>query len=282
MGGLAAGILFFAAFYTIKNKENEVSTAVKKATLIAPIAIIIALICLFIDLKHKLYFWQLYTTFRIESPMSFGSWVLLFITPISMLWSFSYMRDLFPKIDWKYDLLYKIESWVRNLRKIIAWAMMFLAISLGIYTGILLSAFNARPLWNTAIFGPLFLLYGLLTASAVIMWMASSRYERNLFRKTSLVLIGIVLFLIIHLFMGYAAGPDVQVQSSHLFTKGEFALPFWSLVVGMGLILPGIIELFNKKTSKLPTLISAVLILTGGFLFRILIVKAGEMTRYLY
>ena len=52
----------------------------------APIALSIGLIALFYDLTHKLYFWQLYTTVRIESPMSWGAWVLLLITPLSMLW----------------------------------------------------------------------------------------------------------------------------------------------------------------------------------------------------
>ena len=46
-------------------------------------------------------------------------------------------------------------------------------IALGIYTGILLSAMVARPLWNSAILGPLFLFSGLSAAamtSATPLW----------------------------------------------------------------------------------------------------------------
>ena len=88
-GGLAAGLLLFAALFFLLKKENEYPSIVKYAPIIAPIGLTIALICLFYDLTHKPYFWRLYLTFRIDSPMSFGSWVLLFITPLSFLWVFS-------------------------------------------------------------------------------------------------------------------------------------------------------------------------------------------------
>jgi len=70
LGGLAAGVLFFAALYTIRNRENDYRTAVKIAPFVAPIALVIGLIALFLDLHHKLYFWRLYTTIKLESPMS--------------------------------------------------------------------------------------------------------------------------------------------------------------------------------------------------------------------
>ena len=171
---------------------------------------------------------------------------------------------------------------MKKQRKIMAWALIFLSISLGIYTGILLSAFNARPLWNTAIFGPLFLTYGMLTGSALIMWLALKKGEIYNFRKLTLILIGITLFFVIHLFMGYAAGSEVQLVAVDLFIKGEFAIPFWSLVVGVGLIIPGILELINIKYKSVPVFLSAVCILIGGFFFRMFIVQGGELTRYLY
>ena len=85
LGGLAAGIIFFAALFTLLNKDKEVPAVVKYAMIIVPIALSIGLIALFYDLTHKLYVWQLYTTIRLESPMSWGAWVLLIITPLSFL-----------------------------------------------------------------------------------------------------------------------------------------------------------------------------------------------------
>ena len=101
LGGLAAGILFFAALFYLLGKDKEYPVAVKVASIIPPIALSVGLLALVYDLTHKLYTWQLYMTVRIESPMSWGAWVLMFITPLSMLWVFSYYSELFPKWNLK-------------------------------------------------------------------------------------------------------------------------------------------------------------------------------------
>jgi formate-dependent nitrite reductase membrane component NrfD len=282
LGGLAAGILFFAAYYTIKGKQEELPTAVKWATFIVPFALIIGLAALIYDLKNPLYSWQLYTTIRLESPMSWGAWTLMAVTPLSILWSASYMKELFPNWDWKLGILNKIEALVIQYRVALAWVMIVLAVILGIYTGILLSAFNARPLWNNAILGPLFLTSGLSTAAAAIMWMAKSHHERDTFRKIDLLLISIELFFIIHLFMGFLAGPQVQQEAAQLFLGGEYTVPFWIFVVFLGLIFPGILEIMEIRGYKIPVALPAALILLGGLIFRIIMVDAGQLTRYLY
>jgi len=282
LGGLSAGILFFAALYTIMGKEKELPTAVKWATFIVPFALVIGLLALIVDLTHPLYSWQLYTTIRIESPMSWGAWTLLIITPLSFLWVASYWRDLFPQWDWKYDIIKNIEKWLIDNRKGISWVMIILAVILGIYTGILLSAFNARPLWNTALLGPLFLVSGLSTAAATIMWMSKDHEERKLFSKIDLLLISIELFFIIHLFMGFLAGPEVQIEAAELFLGGEFTVQFWVFVVLLGLVFPAILEILELRGKKIPVAIPAICILIGGLIFRMIMVDAGQITRYLY
>ena len=120
LGGLAAGILFFAALYTIMGREKEMPTAVKWATFIVPMALVFGLMALFFDLKHQLYFWQLYTTVRWESPMSWGAWVLMFITPLSMVWAASYIKEAIPTWKWKFKILDQMEALVIKYRKALA------------------------------------------------------------------------------------------------------------------------------------------------------------------
>ena len=282
LGGLAAGLLFFAALYHIMGKEQEMPTTVKWATFLAAPALIIGLLALFLDLRHKAYFWRLYTTIRFESPMSWGAWTLLVITPLSMIWSASYLRELVPTWDWKFSWLKKFEKFVISYRSVIAWMMVVLAVILGIYTGILLSAFNARPLWNTSIMGFLFLASGLSSGAAVIMWMSKDKMERHLISKIDVLLIGIELFLIIHLFMGFLAGPEVQIEAASLFLGGRFTVIFWVVVVGLGVILPGILEILELRGKKIPIYIPALLILIGGLIFRYVIVEAGQLTGYIH
>ncbi len=282
LGGLAAGILFFAGVFTIMGKEEQMSATVKKAPFLAPIALILGLFLLFLDLKHKLWFWQLYTTIRLESPMGWGAWVLMIMTPISLIWSASYIRELFPGWDWKFKFLKSFETWVIKNRILIAWPMVIYAVILGIYTGILLSAFNARPLWNTSILGPLFLVSGMSTGAAVILLMSNNHEERKIIGRLDILLIVIELFFITHLFMGDKAGSEAQINAVNLFLGGSFTAPFFAFVVVLGLIFPALLEIMELRGYKVPIAVPAILILLGGFIFRFLIVEAGQMTRYLY
>jgi protein NrfD len=282
LGGLAAGILFFAGVFTILEKEHKMESAVKRAPMIVPFALILGLFFLFLDLKHKLYFWQLYTTIRLESPMGWGAWVLMIMTPLSFIWAASYVRELYPNWDWKFRFLYTFESWVIRNRRIIAWPVTIYAVILGIYTGILLSAFNARPLWNTSILGPLFLVSGMSTGAAVIIWMSKSHKERKIMGRIDVLLIIIELFFIVHLFMGFLAGSEAQINAANLFLGGRFTAPFFGFVVLLGLIFPAILETMELRGYKVPIAVPALLILAGGLIFRYLIVEAGQLTHYLY
>ncbi|MCL6102345.1 MAG: polysulfide reductase NrfD [Bacteroidetes bacterium] len=282
LGGLAAGILFFAGFYTIRGKEDKMATTVKIAPMFVPFALILGLFLLFLDLRHKLFFWQLYTTIRLESPMGWGAWVLMIMTPISIIWAASYVRELFPTWDWKLKFLNTFEAWVIKNRILIAWPMAIYAVILGIYTGILLSAFNARPLWNTSILGPLFLVSGMSTGVAVILLLSKDHKERKIMSRIDILLILIELFFITHLFMGFKAGSEAQIDAANLFLGGSFTAPFFAFVVILGLIFPAILEILELRGYKVPVFVPAVLILLGGLIFRFLIVEAGQITRYLY
>jgi len=282
LGGLAAGILFLAAVYTIIGKEKEMQATVKWAPFIVPFALIIGLFMLFLDLKHKLYFWQLYTTIRLESPMGWGAWVLMIMTPISIIWSASYIREVFPNWDWKFKFLYTFEAWVIKNRWFIAWPMAIYAVILGIYTGILLSAFNARPLWNTTILGPLFLVSGMSTGAACIILMSKNHEERRLIGRLDLLFIAVELFFIVHMIMGFLAGSEVQIQAAQLFLGGEFTVPFFVFVILLGLLLPAVLEVLELIGFKVPIVIPAILVLLGGLIFRFIMVEAGQITRYLY
>jgi len=282
LGGLAAGLLFFASLYTILGKEKQMQATVKWGPFLASIALVIGLFALFLDLKHKMFFWRLYTTVRLQSPMSWGAWTLMVITPLSFIWSASYIKELIPNWDWKFDFLNKAEAWVIKYRVGFAWVMIVYAVVLGIYTGILLSAFNARPLWNTSILGPLFLVSGMSTGVAAILLMSQNHSERKLLSKVDLLLIGIELFFIVHMFMGFLASSEVQIQAAELFLGGEFTVSFWVFVIFLGLIFPAVLEILELRGYKIPVVIPAVLILFGGLLFRFIMVEAGQITRYLY
>jgi protein NrfD len=282
LGGLAAGILFFAGYFVVKGKEKEMQATVKWAPLIAPVALVIGLTALFYDLHHKLYFWRLYTTIRFSSPMSWGAWTLMAITPLSFVWVASYMKEMFPRWDWKLKILNRFEAWVIKNRTPFAWIMMMLSIILGVYTGILLSAFNARPLWNNSILGPLFLTSGFSTGLAAIMLVSKSHEERQIISRIDIIFIFIELFLIVHMFMGFMAGTASKVIVFQMFINGPFTVPFWIFVVLLGLIFPVTLEILELRGFHVPAWVPPTLILFGGLVFRFIMVDAGQVSKFLF
>jgi formate-dependent nitrite reductase membrane component NrfD len=282
VGGLAAGILFFASFYYLNGKEKDYPAAIKVAPMLTPILLVIGLIALFIDLNHKAYFWRLYTTIRLESPMSWGAWTLMVVTPLAFIWSAIHMKDVFPKWDWKFEWLNRLESFFIKYKKALAWIMVIYSVLLGIYTGVLLSAFNARPLWNTSILGPLFLASGLSAGAAVIVLLSKNELERKLFSKIDIIIIGAELFFIIHLFMGLLASTQVQIEAAQMFLDGPYTLPFWIFVVFLGMLVPALLEFLELRGQRIPVIIPVFLILMGNVMLRFIIVYAGQASRYLY
>jgi formate-dependent nitrite reductase membrane component NrfD len=282
LGGLAAGIIFFSSVITVLGKDKEYVGAVKYATLVPPVALSLGLLALVYDLTHPLYTYQLYTTIRLESPMSWGAWVLLITTPLTFMWVLTYYSEFVKNSSKRIGFLVKIEEFLVPYRKQMAYALIPLSIILGVYTGILLSAFNARPLWNNAILGPLFLTSGLSTGAATIILLAKSSAERHLFTRIDLALIVLELGLIVHMFMGMHAGSQVQLEAMQLLVGGEFTLMFFGFVIILGLLVPATIELMEILGKKVPAAVPAMLILLGGLIFRFVMVEAGQITRYLY
>ncbi len=282
LGGLAAGILVFAALSYIRGREEAHPWAVKKVPFLAPVLLVAGLACLFFDLNHKLFFWRLYTTVKLQSPMSWGAWVLLVVTPLSIIWSALHIREFFPNWDWKYTWLKEAEKLANKYKLALAWVMLIYSVILGVYTGILFSAFNARPLWNTSILGPLFLASGLSAGAAAIVMFTKSKEERAYFARVDLIIIGIELFLITHMFMGFMASTQVQIEAANLFLGGPYTAPFWIFVVFLGLVVPAILDVLELFDYHVPAIVPSLLVLAGSLMLRFLISFAGQESRYLY
>jgi formate-dependent nitrite reductase membrane component NrfD len=282
IGGLVAGILFFSALYYLRGKSAEMRTVVSVTPLLAPLLLGLGLFALFLDLEYKLHVFRFYTNIRLESPMSWGSWTLAVIFPLSTIWAFIQLPEVFPGIKWPFAWLAKAVNLAQQYARTMAWVLIIYAILLGMYTGILLSAFNARPVWNSAILGPLFLVSGLSTGIALNLLFSKSETEKRLLSKIDVMAIGVELFLIIHLFMGMLAATEIQIQAAHLFLGGPYTASFWIFVVALGLVMPILLEVLELKGRVAGSRIPALMVLAGGFLLRYIIVEAGQISSWVY
>lgn len=199
-----------------------------------------------------------------------------------MVWAALHIREFFPNWHWKLPILIWLEEFFIKYKKYLAWVILYFSVILGIYTGILFSAFNARPLWNTSILGPLFLTSGLSAGSAVIILFSKRQKERINFAKIDIMLIGIELFLIIHMFMGFLASTEVRIEAANMFLGGQYTAPFWIFVVIIGMLVPAVLEFLELRHFHIPTVIPVVLVLFGSLMLRFIIAYAGQMSRWLY
>ena len=280
MGGLTAGTMVFAASMILMKKDKEAPFATTRLALLAPILLSLGMTTLFLDLEHKLFVYRFYTSFQITSPMSWGAWILIIIYPISILQILSTLRDGYPMFGSFVNRL-AIGRQVLNLceryRREIALAAIPFAIALGIYTGVLLSAFGARPFWNSGVLGPLFLVSGMSTAAALVALLAVRRSEKELFTRIDLVLIFVELTFVALFLINLATGSGQQIEALQIVMGGSYTFVFWAVFIGIGLLIPMLLEIMELRgMGKSIAILAPVLVLIGGYALRQVVLDAGQ------
>ena len=279
LGGMAAGIMLFAAWAVLGGKRDSLPFAHDRFALWAPVVLSLGMTTLFLDLEYKIHVFRFYTAFEPASPMSWGSWLLILIYPLMIMQILSTLRAGYPGLA---GLLEKIKGgvalldWSESRRQSIAWLVIPLAVGLGIYTGVLLSALSARPFWNSGVLGPLFLVSGLSTAAVLPLLVGVGHAEKRFFERADLGLIAVELGLIALFLISLATGAAQHLEALHLVWGGDYTVPFWLWFVLPGLVIPLLLELAALRGNRLSGLTAAVLVVAGGFMLRYLMVEIGQ------
>ncbi len=312
-GGLVAGMMVLAgiAMLRIARGEDPKSFFSVHTPLLSFVLINLGMGALFLDLTHKLYVWRVYLAFQPSSPMSWGSWVLIIVYAVLVASALIRLPEAWPWAGRRFPAL---RAWSDALLarpaliKALAWSNVALGVALGIYTGILLDTMVARPLWNSAILGPLFLVSGLSAGAALLHLAAKVRGARPApagmiggaiatmlgqplggaapekhtvdsliradlaFLATELVLIGLLLA---NLYTSSAS----HASAAALIVSGPYALAFWGVIVGIGILVPLALQGLELSRRIPHTVAPALLVLIGGFALRWVMVNAGQASR---
>jgi formate-dependent nitrite reductase membrane component NrfD len=266
---------------------------------------------LFLDLAHKLHVWAVYLTFEPLSPMSWGSWVLLVAYGILMASALVRIGDSWPWLARALPVVGRLSAALEtpSRLRLLAFANIGVGIALGIYTGILLSAMVARPLWNSAILGPLFLFSGLSAAAAMVhiavsifpgrpapqglaggafaaMWQPlGARPPRagteNALVRADVGFLGVELVLLALLLLGLVTAGASQIAAAQVLLTGAYAPAFWGAIVFAGIVLPIALQLAELGHRIPHTVVPALLVLAGGFALRWVLVNAGQASQIL-
>ena len=313
LGGLVAGLMILSGYHILRAQwdEDRDHGHYVAVPLFSLILLSLGMLTLFFDLEHKLYVWRLYLTFKIASPMSWGAWILLFVYPALLGSVFFSLRETLPGAVKRFPWLGKVADCCHRARvmQLIGFLNIGLGILLGIYTGILLSALGARPLWSSALLGPLFLFSGLSTGaatlhilshfggkgddsyrftdavtSALVYWIRprsdNEKVEHKLTQADNSFLTVELLILILFI-IGLLSASAVQQAAAQLLLTGPYASAFWVFVIGIGIILPFILQ-FLQSMNRIPnSILPALLVIFGGLLLRFIIVYAGQESHWM-
>ncbi|MGD8414678.1 MAG: polysulfide reductase NrfD, partial [Candidatus Latescibacterota bacterium] len=150
----------------------------------------------------------------------------------------------------------------------------------GTYTGLLLGTLGARPLWNSTVLGPLFLVSGLSTAAAFMLLFRPRGEAQHKLVKWDMALIVAELMFIGLFILTLATGSRVSQTAAREFLGGPLTGVFWSLVVFVGLIVPLVMEVVERKRHLRPAVMTSILILVGGLSLRWILLVAGQASSY--
>jgi protein NrfD len=274
VGGLAGGCYFLAVLIDFFGRASDRPLARLGYYVAFPAAVISGLL-LIVDLHRPDRFWHMVIqshTFRpmlkLYSPMSLGSWALLAFGGFAML---SFLASLaedgrLPGRAWL--LRFRPPGLLGGLLAVVGGLC---ALFVAGYTGVLLAVTN-RPIWSdTPLLGLNFVLSAASTSAALLILLAYRRYRTpgqsalERFDRMVLLLEPIALVALV-----VSLGSVARVW-----------LSVWGVALVVGVIVVGILlplALLWRATDPTmgSTATAALLVLIGGFVFRVVIVLSSN------
>jgi formate-dependent nitrite reductase membrane component NrfD len=278
IGGIAGGAFFLAAMLHFFGRPAD-RPLVRLGYYVAFVGAALSGFLLTIDLDRPLRFWHMLIEsntgrpmFKAWVPMSVGSWGLLLFSVFAFLAALAALSEDRP------DVKVLQSAPIRALRgRGTAAAIAVLGSIFGFflagYTGVLLAVTN-RPIWaDSNLLGPLFLISAASTGAATLILLAVWRRAGHpasvdwlgWFDRRALVL-------------------ELLVLIAFLVTLGSVAgalLNWWGLVlllgvVGIGILVPLLLERGHEVHAPRHLVRSASLVLLGGFLLRVVVLLSSN------
>lgn len=303
LAGMAGGaylVAFLADRYSGGNHKNLFRLAVYTGV---PLAII-GVLLLVIDLGTPIWFWHLFTSFLPVAVMSMGTWILVafLIVAFVMMIMWVIEGDATRSAS---AYSGNMSGMARRISGFLSWINVIFAVLLISYPGVLLAS-TSQPIWsNTLLMPALFVASAAGTGVALLMlmallmnavnkssssmlnstvkWLFGStgwQISRETMGQLSKALLGMIIVEALVL-VGYVIWLAVTgtsgVEALSLLTTGTLAIPFWVVIVGIGLIIPLILLLTKRARATLFVTTSASCVLLGGLALRAIMIVGGQL-----
>ncbi|MBK8232578.1 MAG: polysulfide reductase NrfD [Candidatus Eisenbacteria bacterium] len=282
LGGWVAGLLILFGLKLRRGARPARDSVTYPLPWIGLGLLSLGMLALFLDLEHKLHALRLYVSFEPSSPMSWGAWILLIVYPVLVLGA---LLDppgaLTRRFPWLTRAARSIR-WTPDRLRLLGLVAIACGILLGVYTGVLLSSLGARPFWSSGLLAPLFLVSGLSAGAAFAHLIARRSDEQRQMVLLDTRLLAVELALLLLLVLGLVGGGAVQKEAAALVLRGPLTAIFWVLVVGVGVVLPLVVQLLAIRGRVHHQPVAPLLVLGGGLALRFVIVWAGQASHWLH
>jgi protein NrfD len=291
LAGLSAGAVFFAIMlkHFKLTSQAYLSPFVQAAAIIAPIAVFGGLGILVIDLTKPLDFWKILVFYNTTSVMSMGVLVLMAYQVALFAWiGCIFHKMILDLLGDRLAFVQRLIHWLVKQEASITGILVILSISLGAYTGFLLSALIGFPLLNNPVLPLLFLISGLSSGAAatllggVLLRGNPNGVEVRFIHGIEIPMILVEIGLLFTFFVGLIlSGGQSQVAALNAIGEGFWGWIFWGGVIGIGLTLPLAFNLWMKVSADRKftyVAVTASFSLIGVFLLRNFILYTGQMT----
>lgn len=278
LGGLAGGLAFIGALAALFGGERMKPVVRWAALLPFPLTVICGIL-LILDLKRPERFWHmliqsetLRPMFKYWSPISYGSWILLVF---SLLAGISFVaalvgmdrRGRLRSLEWLPRLLGGGPLGVLLQVLLLIFGYLFAS-----YTGSLATATNL-PIWSdTPLLGALFFVSGVSTALATLMLLLlRGRASHDMLLRLEeadrwAILLELALLALFAVLLGNLLLP---------LLASRYGLVLLIVTLVLGLLIPLALQLL-PGVRRGTALLSAVLVLIGGFALRYALVYVGQ------
>lgn len=269
--GLGGGAFLFSFVLIYFDKYSAVA---RIGALVGPLVVLIGSVMLLFDLGSATRAYRLFTTpaTLLSSWMIRGAWILTAFIVLGL----AYALPSFPLFNW---LPWNQAS---GFGQGLGMAAALLALVVAVYPGLLLGVIKSIPLWNTSALPPLFFLSGMDTGLATLVLMSlafPSVVQADGLHLLGAIDAGLIVLLLIALGAyieivrqtGVTAAASIHLLKTPLFIGG---------VIIAGLLLPLAIFICGTYVSDGPSVrlmhgTASVLILCGGLLLRLTVIKSG-------
>ncbi len=217
--------------------------------------------------------------------IQWGANFILLFSLFGTLWAFSQADKaaIFKNITFLRKLAEKLQC----CQEFFGWMTMIFGLATAAYTGLLLSVAPSIPAWSHPLLPVLFVISALSTATAwYMLWTYFAKGGQDIKESREKIAhqvewadIALIILELLaigayfnYLYYAYAGGKYVFHQLMEDFG-------FWVFFMGLGLIIPLILEIIAvRKHVKVLVPLAAILVLFGGFLLRYYILHYGIYT----